>query len=176
MIRPTYVPETVFYEDFDGQPVRLVVRDDRREEDKIFYRVGIVALRERSKGDTELEPRSQEIVSRSLRQAMVSSGYILRDDARVLIDVTIRDFIYRQYASSQPQFTVNIELGISVRWHEETLLTKVIAERVERRSIFGDLYKEEEMFSECLTKIVDKVTSDYSVIAAVKRGHEKDDL
>jgi len=32
--------------------------------------------------------------------------------------------------------------------------------------------KDEEMLSECLTKVVEKLISDHNIIAAIKRGYE----
>jgi uncharacterized lipoprotein YajG len=147
------------------------VRDERKEDDKIFAELGIVTYYERSKGIFELVPDSQEIVSRSLKQAMTSSGYILRDNARIVIDVIVQDFIYCIH-SDPVHSTVNIKLGVSVMKDGDTLLRKTIAEEVKRKPGGASIRELEEMFSECLSRIVEKVVSDYNVTAAVKNGHE----
>ena len=61
-----------------------------------------------------------------------------------------------------------------VKKQDRILLRKVIAERVERRATISNLGKDkdEEMLSECLTKVVDKLISDHNIITAIKRGYE----
>lgn len=173
VIRPAYVPQGVFHLDFAGEAVKLVVRDERTEDDKVFLDVGLLTLYERSKGDVELEPSSQEILYLGLRQAMTSSGYLLCDDAAVIVDVTVLDFAYRLHARAHPPYSeVNIELGISVAKDRETLLRKVIAERTVGNVGNEGPHKWEQMFSDCLSKTVEKVVSDYNVISAVKMGYK----
>ena len=64
--RPTYTPESIFYEDLSEMPVRLQVHDDRREKEKIFYKNWPILIYESSTGGTQLEPSSREIIEQSL--------------------------------------------------------------------------------------------------------------
>lgn len=50
VFRPVYVSRGVFYEDFGGKAVRLLVHDDREEKDRIFYKDSPIIWREKDKG------------------------------------------------------------------------------------------------------------------------------
>lgn len=173
--RPTYTPESIFYEDLSEMPVRLQVHDDRREKEKIFYKNWPILISENSTGGTQLEPSSREIIEQSLRKAMETSGYLLNEDALVIIDVAVREFIwcFNHYAIVFGQsLSADIKLEVMVKKQDRILLRKVIAERVERSPPISNLGKDEEMLSECLTKVVEKLISDHNIIAAIKRGYE----
>jgi uncharacterized lipoprotein YajG len=174
--RPTYIPEAIFYEDLSEMPVRLQVHDDRKEKDKIFYKNWPILISE-STASFRLEPSSRAIIERSLKKAMSSSGYLLKEDAPVIIDVNVREFIwcYNHYALAFGQsLSADIKLEVMVKKQDRILLRKVIAERVERSPPITNLGKDkdEEMLSECLTKVVEKLISDHNIIAAIKRCYE----
>lgn len=183
VLRPTYIPQGVFHEDFTGMPVKLLVHDYRSKKERIFYRFDWIVWREDSKGEYVLEPSSREIVERSLRKAMESSDYLLADDASVVVNVAVREFIWRVNKTSGDviywfgrmfSYTVDIKLDVSVTGYDRTFLEKTFAETVERKATFSNLYKKESMFSECLSKIVEKIVSDYNVIMAIKRCYENE--
>ena len=180
IIRPIYVPRGVFYEDFTGMPVRLLVHDDRKKEGRIFYRLNRHVFRESSQPQERmLEPSSCEIVERSVRKAMESSGYLLEENAAVVIDVAVRDFIWIVHTEYMVGFarvlTADIELEVSVVQSGKIILKKTIAETVERDPTPSNINAEEKMFNECLRTVVEKLVSDYNIVTAIKKCYRSSD-
>lgn len=175
--RPTYTPTNIFYEDFNEMPVKLQVHDDRSDKEKIFYKNWPIFISEDSTASPRLEPSSRQIIEQSLREAMRSSGYLLKEDALVIIDVAVREFIwsYNFYNWGFTQsLTADIKLEVMVKKQDKILIKKFVAESVERPPTISNLGKDkdEEMLSECLTKVVEKLISDNNIIAAIKNGYQ----
>jgi uncharacterized lipoprotein YajG len=173
--RPTYTPTDIFYEDLHDTPVKLRVHDDRSENEKIFYKDYPISISENTKGMT-LEPSSREIIERSLKEAMDTSGYLLSEDAPIIMDVSVKEFIWRfnHYAIMFGQsFTADIKLEVVVKNDIKIFIKKTIAETVERKPPISHMGEEESMLSECLTKTVEKLISDYNIITAIKRGYQE---
>jgi lipoate-protein ligase A len=183
VIKPIYIPQGVFQEDFTGMPVKLAVHDNRDEKKRIFYHYDWMIWREDGKGGYVLKPSSREIIERALRKAMESGGYLLSDDASVVIDVSVQQFIWRvekisgdaiYWFGRSLSYTAYIKLDVSITRYDATFLKKTFADTVERKPTFSNLYQQDSMFSECLSKIVEKIASDYNFISAIKKSYENE--
>jgi uncharacterized lipoprotein YajG len=173
--KPTYTPTDIFYEDLRETPIKLRVHDDRGESERVFYKDYPIAISENSKSGIKLEPSSREIIEQSLIKAMDTSGYLLSEDAPTVMDVAVKEFIWRfnHYAIIFGQsFTVDIKLEVTVKKNDRILIKKTIAETVERKPPISHLGQEESMLSECLTKAVERLISDHNIIAAIRRGYK----
>jgi len=108
---------------------------------------------------------------------MGTSGYLISEDAPIVMDVSIKEFIWRynHYALAFGQsFTADIKLEVVVKKNDKIFIKKTIAETVERKPTISNMGKEkdERMLSECLTKTVEKLISDNNIIAAIRRGYK----
>lgn len=173
--KPIYTPTDIFYEDLRETPIKLRVHDDRKENEKVFYENYPIAISENSKSGIELEPSSREIIERSLLRAMGTSDYLIREDAPIVMDVSVKEFIWRfnHYAMAFGQsFTADIKLEVAVKKNDRIFIKKTIAETVERKPPISHMGQDENMLSECLTKTVEKLISDNNIIAAIRRAYK----
>ena len=174
--KPIYTPTDIFYEDLRETPIKLRVHDDRKENKKVFYENDpFIAISENSKSGIKLEPSSRELIEQSLLKAMGTSGYLLSEDAPIVMDVSVKEFIWRfnHYAIAFGQsFTADIKLEVVVKKNDKIFIKKTIAETVERKPPISHMGQDESMLSECLTKTVEKLISDHNIIAAIKRGYK----
>jgi uncharacterized lipoprotein YajG len=174
--KPIYTPTDIFFEDLHETPIKLRVHDDRKENKKVFYENYPLAYSENTNG-FKLEPSSREIIEQSLLRAMGTSGYLIREDAPIVMDVSVKEFIWRynSYAIAFGQsFTADIKLEVVVKKNDKIFIKKTIAETVERKPAISNMGKEqdESMLSECLTKTIEKLISDYNIITAIKKGYK----
>jgi len=177
--RPVYKPVNIFHEDLQNTPVKLIVHDDRKENEKIFYKNSPVVIPENPKyqalTSTKLEPSSREIIEKSLLAAMNTSGYSLNANSPIILDVSVKKFIWQwnhNIFSYDHSFTAEIELEVTVKGSDKIFIKKAIAETVERKPPLCRMGQDEDMLSECLTKTVEKLISDYNIITAIRRGYQ----
>ena len=172
--KPIYTPTDIFYEDLRETPIKLRVHDDRKENKRVFYENYPIAYSENTNG-FKLEPGSREIIEQSLIRAMGTSGYLIREDAPIVMDVSVKEFVWRfnHYAIAFGQsFTADIKLEVVVKRNDKIFIKKTIAETVERKPPISHMGQDESMLSECLTKTIEKLISDYNIITAIKRGYK----
>jgi uncharacterized lipoprotein YajG len=173
--KPIYTPTDIFYEDLQEMPIKLQVLDDREENKKVFYKNYPITVLENSKSGVILEPSSREIIERSLLKAMGASGYSVKDNVPIVMDVYVKEFVwcFNHYAIIFGQsFTADIKVEVVVKKNDKIFIKKTIAETVERKSPIANMGQEEKMLSECLTKVVEKLISDYNIIEAIRRAYK----
>ena len=171
-VSPKYVPSgNLSYDNLMREmPINLKVQDQRKE--KIFIHYFFGTKIPDSGGNYgfrgwKMGISPSEATALALKDAMESYGYTLMSEANIVVDATLRKFLYFLKQQNPNVFTAAIELDAVVHDPNNRIFAKkFFSETIdEQHFIFWDYDREPgNMLELCLSNIVEKVASDIDIM------------
>jgi len=172
---PTYVPSgTLAFEDLSDMPIKLQVTDSRTG--KFFFKQLWVKcwdpdLEKKPWQPIELVKPPQTILRDSLLRVLNEYGYAVTHDAPTTIEVNLTEFLYT--ADGDPVFA-NIKLNASIKNSQRVFTRRHFVEYTEKKlDSFRQYQDAEPVLSKCLSKIVERFTSDKEILKALRISYGK---